>query len=134
MKAWTPEEADPEFEMTPMIDVVFLLIAFFMTLISFISSELIKLELPEAEEATIPEDPGERQYISIDEEGQSYWGATPISYEALSIELEKARQRNPRLKVYLRADAEAPHRYVNKVMTACTKAQVFDIIFANSKD
>ena len=134
MKAWTPEEADPEFEMTPMIDVVFLLIAFFMTLISFISSELIKLELPEAEEATIPEDPGERQYISIDEEGQSYWGAKPISYEALSIELEKARQRNPRLKVYLRADAKATHRYVNKVMNACAKAQIFDVIFANNKD
>ena len=134
MKAWTPEEADPEFEMTPMIDVVFLLIAFFMTLISFISSELIKLELPEAEEATIPEDPGERQYISIDEEGQSYWGSKPISYEALSIELEKARQRNPRLKVYLRADAKAAHRYVNKVMNTCAKAQVFDVIFANNKD
>ena len=134
MKAWTPEEADPEFEMTPMIDVVFLLIAFFMTLISFISSELIKLELPEAEQATIPEDPGERQYISIDDDGQSYWGAQPISYEALSIELEKARQRNPRLKVYLRADANAAHRYVNKVMNACAKAQIFDVIFANNKD
>lgn len=134
MKAWTPEDADPEFEMTPMIDVVFLLIAFFMTLISFISSELIKLELPEAEEATIPEDPGERQYISIDDEGQSYWGAKPISYEALSLELEKARQRNPRLKVYLRADANATHRYVNKVMNACAKAQIFDVIFANNKD
>ena len=134
MKAWTPEEADPEFEMTPMIDVVFLLIAFFMTLISFISSELIKLELPEAEEATIPEDPGERQYISIDEEGQSYWGAKPISYEALPIALEKARQRNPRLKVYLRADAKSAHRHVNKVMNACARAQIFDVIFANNKD
>ena len=134
MKAWTPEEVDPEFEMTPMIDVVFLLIAFFMTLISFISSELIKLELPEAEEATIPENPGERQYISIDEEGQSYWGSKPISYEALSIELEKARQRNPRLKVYLRADAKVAHRYVNKVMNTCAKAQIFDVIFANNKD
>ena len=134
MKAWTPEEADPEFEMTPMIDVVFLLIAFFMTLISFISSELIKIELPEAEEANIPEDPGERQYISIDNEGQSYWGAKPITYEALPLALEKARQRNPRLKVYLRADASTTHRYVNKVMAACAKAQVFDVIFANNKD
>ncbi len=134
MKPWTPEEADPEFEMTPMIDVVFLLIAFFMTLISFISSELIKLELPEAEESIIPEDPDERQYISIDVEGQSYWGAKPILYESLALELEKAKQRNPRLKVYLRADANSPHRYVNKVMSACAQAQIFDIIFANNKD
>ena len=134
MKAWTPEEADPEFEMTPMIDVVFLLIAFFMTLISFISSELIKLELPEAEESVIPEDPGERQYISIDNEGNSYWGARPITYEALTLELKKARQRNPRLKVYLRADAGTSHRYVNKIMGSCAQAQVFDVIFANNKD
>ncbi|MGK0176712.1 MAG: biopolymer transport protein ExbD [Lentimonas sp.] len=134
MKAWTPEETDPEFEMTPMIDVVFLLIAFFMTLISFISSELIKLELPEAEEATIPEDPGDRQYISINDKGEAHWGAKPISYEALTVKLEELRKKNPRAKVYLRADANASHRPVNKVMTACAKAQIFDVIFANNKD
>jgi len=134
MKAWTPEEVDPEFDLTPMIDVVFLLIAFFMTLISFISSELIKLELPEAEQAAVPEDPIDRQYISIDNEGQSYWGSRPITYESIPLELEKARQRNPRLKVYLRADAKTSHRHVNKVMGACAKAQIFNIIFANSKD
>ena len=72
MAMWTPEEVDPEFELTPMIDVVFLLIAFFMTLISFISAELVELELPEAVEASIPEEPGDRQYISIDREGQLY--------------------------------------------------------------
>ena len=134
MKAWTPEETDPEFEMTPMIDVVFLLIAFFMTLISFISSELIKIELPEAEQATIPEEPGERQYISIDAEGQAHWGAKPISYEAIPLELEKLRQRHPKVKVYLRADAKTPHSHVNKVMSACARAKIFDVIFANNKD
>ena len=134
MKIWTPEDADPEFEMTPMIDVVFLLIAFFMTLISFISSELIKLELPEAEQATIPENPGERQYISINAEGQAHWGAKPIRYESIPLELEKLRQRNPQVKLYLRADAKTPHSHVNKVMSACAQAKIFDVIFANNKD
>ena len=72
MKIWSPDEADPEFELTRMIDVVFLLIAFFMTLMSFISAELIKLELPTAEEASIPEDPGDRQYISVTTSGELY--------------------------------------------------------------
>ena len=80
MKMWAPDDVDPEFELTPMIDVVFLLIAFFMTLMSFISAELIKLELPTAEQASIPEDPGERQYISVTTEGELYLGAAPISY------------------------------------------------------
>lgn len=134
MKTWTPEEVDPEFELTPMIDVVFLLIAFFMTLISFISAELIELELPEAKQATIPEDPGERQYVSVNLAGEAFYGATPISYEALPAALKASRAAQPSVKIYLRADADTPHRHVNRVMEACASAGVFDLIFASNKD
>ncbi|MGB0257950.1 MAG: ExbD/TolR family protein [Coraliomargarita sp.] len=134
MKMWTPEEADPEFELTPMIDVVFLLIAFFMTLMSFISAELIKLELPTAEQASIPEEPGDRQYISIDVEGALYLGANEVSYEALVGELTHLRQTIPGLKLYLRADGATTHGHVNKVMDSCAQAGIFDLIFASSQD
>ena len=134
MAMWTPDEQDPEFELTPMIDVVFLLIAFFMTLISFISSELVELELPEAEKATIPEEPGERQYISINASGELHFGASPITEEALTLRLSQLKTDIPTLKVFLRADAHTPHRYVNNVMEATAKAGIFDLIFASSKD
>lgn len=134
MAIWTPEDVDPEFELTPMIDVVFLLIAFFMTLISFISSELIDLELPEAEKATVPEEPGERQYISVDRDGQLYLGASPITAEALTTQLSERKEELPQLKVFLRADADTAHRYVNRVMDATAKAGIFDLIFASDKD
>jgi len=134
MAMWTPEEVDPEFELTPMIDVVFLLIAFFMTLISFISSELVELELPEAEQASIPKEPGERQYISIDVEGQLYFGAAPITAEALTLQLAKLKGEIPQLKVFLRADVNTAHRHVNRVMEATAKAGIFDLIFASAKE
>lgn len=134
MKTWTPEEVDPEFELTPMIDVVFLLIAFFMTLISFISAELIELELPEAETSTIPEEPGERQYISITSDGQVYLGAAEISYEALPNVLANAKNTIPGMQVFLRADAGTAHRHVNRVMDACAEAGIFDLIFGSTKD
>lgn len=117
-----------------MIDVVFLLIAFFMTLISFISVELVELELPEAEQATVPEEPGERQYISIDREGQIYLGAVPASADELTNRLRSLRQDLPSLKVFLRADAQTPHRYVNRVMDATARAGIFDLIFASERD
>ena len=134
MAMWTPEEVDPEFELTPMIDVVFLLIAFFMTLISFISAELVELELPEAEQATIPEEPGERQYISVDAEGELYLGATPITAEALTTHLASLKTQIPQLQVFLRADANTAHRHVNRVMEATAQAGIFDLIFASAKD
>jgi biopolymer transport protein ExbD len=131
---WKPDEVDPEFELTPMIDVVFLLIAFFMTLISFISSELVELELPEAEQATVPEEPGERQYISIDVNGQLYFGAAPITEDALTARLTALKEELPQLKVFLRADSQTAHRHVNRVMEATAKAGIFDLIFASAKD
>ena len=134
MAMWSPDDTDPEFELTPMIDVVFLLIAFFMTLISFISADLIKLELPEAEQATIPEEPGDRQYISVDAEGQLYFGAFPLEQEELIVRLTSLRQSLPKVKVFLRADSKTPHRYVNSVMEATAQAGIFDLIFASAKD
>ncbi len=134
MKMWTPDDVDPEFELTPMIDVVFLLIAFFMTLMSFISAELIKLELPSAEQASIPEEPGERQYISVTTDGTLYIGANEISYEALPLELTRLRETIPGLKLYLRADGATPHDFVNQVMDSCAQAGIFDLIFASSQD
>lgn len=134
MAMWTPDEQEAEFELTPMIDVVFLLIAFFMTLISFISSELIELELPEAEQASIPEEPGERQYISINAAGELFFGAMPITEEALTLRLSQMKEEIPTLKVFLRADAHTAHRHVNRVMEATAKAGIFDLIFASAKD
>jgi len=134
MAMWTPEDVDPEFELTPMIDVVFLLIAFFMTLISFISSELIELQLPEAEQATIPEEPGDRQYISVNVDGEIFFGATPITEEALTAQLAALKQEYPAMQVFLRADSNTAHRHVNRVMEATAKAGIFDLIFASAKD
>ena len=134
MKTWSPEEVDPEFELTPMIDIVFLLIAFFMTLISFISAELIELKLPDANQASIPEEQGDRQYISVDISGQAYFGSTPISYEALPEALAAGRTAQPTLKVFLRADSNTAHRHVNRVMEACAEAGIFDLIFASNKN
>ena len=134
MAMWTPDEQDPEFELTPMIDVVFLLIAFFMTLISFISADLIDLTLPEAVEATVPEEPGDRQYISIESSGAIYFGAVEVSPATLTQQLSVIKGQLPNLKVFLRADANTPHRYVNQVMEATAQAGIFDLIFASSKD
>jgi biopolymer transport protein ExbD len=134
MKTWQPDDTDPEFELTPMIDIVFLLIAFFMTLISFISAELVELKLPDANQASIPKDPGERQFISIDQEGKVFIGATESSYAALPNALNTMRAQYPNLKVFLRADAQTSHRFVNQAMEACAQAGIFDLIFASNKN
>jgi len=133
MKLWKPDPSDPDFDLTPMIDVVFLLIAFFMMLISFISQELIQLELPIAEEAKVPEEKRNRQFVSVQEDGTLYFGAFEVTQTQLTQKLRAAKQANPELKVYLRAAAKVPHRHVNKVMEACGEAGIRDLIFGTKQ-
>ena len=81
MKTWRTPEGDDKFEMTPMIDVVFLLITFFMTVTSYASAELIQVAMPNAPEAKVPDDVGDRQFLSISETGTFFLGAFSASLE-----------------------------------------------------
>lgn len=133
MKTWTPDDSGGDFELTPMIDVVFLLIAFFMTLASFITSELIKIEIPVAETASVPEEKRDRQYLTVTSGGDFYFGAHKVTPEEMTDRLAAALAENPNLRVYFRADAEALHEDVGKVLDACANAGIFDIIFATNQ-
>lgn len=134
MKTWQPSESNEGFELTPMIDVVFLLIAFFMTITAEITQENIKIEIPVAEVAQVPEERGIRQTISIDENGVIYLGARPMAPDRLTAAIRNALENDPRTKVYLRADARATHRHVQEVMRATAAAGLNNLIFATNQE
>lgn len=134
MKTWTPASTDEGFELTPMIDVVFLLIAFFMTITSEITEENIKIEVPVAVEAQVPEERGIRQTISIDESGNIFFGARQMAPDELVEAIRFAIETSPEILVYVRADARTPHRYVQEVMQATTQAGLTDLIFATNQE
>lgn len=134
MKTWQTPQSDEGFELTPMIDVVFLLIAFFMTVSSIISAELIEIEMPVAEEASVPDEKGERQYITVDREGNLFLGAAPTDFDTITEYVRIGNETRPGFKVYLRADAETPHLHVRDVMSAIADGGVFDVIFATKQN
>ncbi|MGF1531826.1 MAG: ExbD/TolR family protein [Puniceicoccaceae bacterium] len=127
------EPAD-DFELTPMIDVVFLLIAFFMTVSSLLSDELIKITMPQAAEAKVPEEKRNRQFVTVASDGSVFLGA--FLYEdmdAFSAEIRRRASTEIDFKIYIRGDAGVAHREVRKVMEAVADAGVFDIIFATEQ-
>lgn len=129
MELQGPQNDEVNFEMTPMIDVVFLLIAFFMTVTSFASAELVKVSMPVAPEAKVPEDSRDRQFISIDADGNMYLGAKLSDLESIQARVGE-RNGQPGFKgVYLRADANTPYRLISRVMKACAEVGVSNIIF-----
>lgn len=133
MKAEVPDLKDEEFDLTPMIDVVFLLIIFFMVVAAEITDK-IEIEIPEADKSKIPEETKGRMQVSLQESGDIFVGLAPVTLEQLGQRVRNDNNTIPGFRVYLRADANVAHEHVQDVMQTCAENGVFDIIFATFQE
>ncbi len=124
----TPEEA--KFQMAPMIDMVFLLLVFFMCASSISQNRAKQLELPVATKGVVPKDRPDRWTVNILADGSLFSGERPTTIEELKAEVQERLREVPHTKVYVRADANVEHRHVKKVLNAMASIGVDDFIFA----
>lgn len=110
---------DPEMSLTGLIDVVFLLLLFFMVSTTFEHQAVLKVDLPEANNVSSPEDQPNSFELVIDQSGQFYLNdrqlldGKPATLRAAFIEVAGEDRSIP---VILRADAETPHHFVVTAM------------------
>lgn len=111
---------DPEINLTSLIDVVFLLLIFFMITTTFDQAAMLQIELPKAAEANTTPVP-DRLEIVVNSEGQFFLDSNELvntEIETLKTALqEKAGQRRD-MPVIIRADGRAPHQSVVTAMDA----------------
>jgi biopolymer transport protein ExbD len=138
---------DEEVDMAPMIDMVFLLLVFFMVSSHLQTEEFIDMNIPEAAAAKIPEDRSGRLVVSIEYNPDSsvvsdlYLGPRPMSDEELKAYMEDANERymagagnGERLRLFLRADVNEDHKEVRRVMQIAADAGIMDIIFSSHEE
>lgn len=123
-----PEE---EFPMTPMIDMVFLLLVFFMTVSTLAQADRqVKLDLPESVSSDVPQDLADRGTISLDATGQVYLGAQPQTLEAMQTAIKASLSENPKLVIQLRADRATPYHTIKAVLRSCAEVGAYEVIYA----
>lgn len=133
MRNQMPPEKEPAFEMTPMIDMVFLLLVFFMIASRLSQSQSIPLEVPEADKSVVPKERPDRWTINVLADGTIFSGSVQTELDSVADEVKARLAETPKLKVYIRADATCPHKHVKKVMNKLTQVGVDDFIFATFK-
>lgn len=121
---------DTGFQMAPMIDVVFLLIIFFMVAANVTRSERIEIQVPVAEHASVARDPSGRVNITIQEDGTLYAGALRTDVDGLAAHVGALAADDPTLRVFLRADGRLRHEHVREVLAIIGDAGIVDIIFS----
>jgi len=118
MKLQQEEREEPEINLTSLIDVVFLLLIFFMVSTTFERQALLRLDLPEASTAETESVPEVVEFV-ITDDGRLFVGDNElVDQRQATVQaamVERFREQ-PDAVLVIRADAEAPHRLVVRVL------------------
>ncbi len=126
---------EPGFQIAPMIDVIFLLLCFFVASQVFSQWETeIGIKLPTAETGETPERlPGEI-IINIREDGTKVVNSQVLESEDLKSLLERIVGLFPGQPVLIRADKRTDYEHVVAVLDLCRKVDLWNIAFATTAD
>lgn len=121
LKPQVREEID--LNLTPLIDVVFLLLIFFMVSTTFEKTAKLKVDLPEASAQAVQQSEN-KIVIGIDAKGRYYINDRQLvntQTKTLKMALMKVSGDNKEMPIVLRADAKTPHQSVVRAMDAASQ-------------
>ena len=121
----TTRDEAPTLNLTPMIDVLFLLIIFFMVGTRFTENESsIKLQVPTVGQMANSGPQPRKHVVHVFRDGRILLDEQSVSLQQLVDALRQARAQQPTLSVAVRGDAEGSFQSVASVMGACKQAGV----------
>lgn len=122
-------------DLSPMIDLVFLLLIFFMiTFQRVVEKHDPNVKVPFASGAEVGEDSKDRLVLNVYADGAVYdENRNLLTLEAVTAFVETEKLANPNLRLHLRADRETEHENVKKVIDAVAQGGIKDVIFSTEK-
>jgi biopolymer transport protein ExbD/biopolymer transport protein TolR len=123
----TPPPPMSDINMTPLIDVMLVLLVIFMISAPLITASL-KLDLPKAEAATASDTPDVIS-VAIDTQGELYIDDKALNTAAFETRITQAAGKNPNTEVQLRADKAVPYGRVAELIGMVQKAGLTRIGF-----
>ena len=122
------DEEEAAIDMTPMLDVVFIMLIFFIVTASFVKEAGIDVNRPEA--ATAVKKDRANILIAISDKGEIWINKRRIDVRAVQANIERLRAENPQGSVVIQADKKATTETLIKVMDASRAAGVYDVSIA----
>lgn len=137
MKLNLRPKAEPDVNLTSLIDVVLLLLIFFMVSTSFVKESQISIRLPQADTAPVVEEIPEQLEIMITEQGTFLVNGRELINnrpETIRNALSKLSGGNTNLPLTISADANARHQHVVTAMDVTGRLGFEQISIATVND
>ena len=136
MKLQNRVKEDPSVELTSLIDVVFLLLLFFMVSTTFDHQAVLKVDLPDASAVDAPIDLPERLELVIDAKGLMFLNDRQLvdsEERTIKAAFNEAVGDDRDLPLILRADRETPHHFVVTVMDVAAQLGFSNLSIATNR-
>lgn len=136
MKLQNRVKEEPNIDLTSLIDVVFLLLLFFMVSTTFDQPAVLKVNLPEASAVDAPTDLPERLELVIDANGLMFLNDRQLidsKEHTIKAAFIEAVGEDRDLPLILRADRETPHHFVVTVMDVAAQLGFSNLSIATER-
>ncbi len=122
------EAEESEINMTPMLDIVFIMLIFFIVTASFTKEAGIDINRPNASTAKIKEHGN--ILVAISEDGQIWIDRRQVDVRAVRANIERLHAENPQGSVVIQADEDSKNGLLVQVMDAARLAGVDNVSIA----
>ena len=129
----TADDADSDIDLTPMLDVVFIMLIFFIVTASFVKELGFDVNRPDAQQQQPPKDNDIKNIlVNITDDGQLFVNRRRVNAEALTANIKRLHAESPKGTVVIQAEDDSKNELLITVMDAARKAGVYNVSIANN--
>jgi len=124
----------PGFQIAPMVDVLLVLLCFFIITWSFARKEMeLDVKVPTAQNAKESQAVLHQTVLNVKADGSVVWNRKPVSAAELLTRLKELASIFPDYAIILRGDESADYKYIVGVLDICRQANIWNVAFATGK-
>ena len=122
------------FQIAPMVDVLLVLLCFFIVTWNFARKEMeLDVKVPTAEHGEEPVLDVNQTVLNLKADGSMVMNTKPVTYEELGEKMATLAKINPDYAIILRGDENVPYKYVARVLDVCRGAGIWNVAFPVSR-
>lgn len=122
------------FQIAPMVDVLLVLLCFFILTWNFARKEMeLDVKVPTAEHGGEPSLEANQTVLNLKQDGSLVMNTKPVTYEELSEKMVALARINKDYAIILRGDENVPYKYVARVLDVCRGAGIWNVAFPVTK-
>ena len=127
-----PVEADEKINLTPMLDVVFIMLIFFIVTATFVKEIGLDVNQPEDQDTPDEIDPDKKSIIvKVTNRDRIIIGMRDVDFRAVRANIERLHAENPEAPVVIQPHVDATMRVIVHIYDSARQAGVYNVSFAD---